>query len=55
MANHPSWKEVRTDYLSDPEVAEWFDRYAPVYRDRSAERARCEETISGYREARDSK
>lgn len=61
MRHHPTWREVREKYLSDPEVqkaAEELhaileaDRYAPVARDRKAERTRCEETIPGYREAR---
>ena len=54
MTHHPTWKAVRTEYLSDPEVMQWFERYTPVFRERSTERARCEETIPGYREARDS-
>lgn len=54
MTHHPRWKEVRTEYLSDPEVMQWFEQYAPVFRDRSTERARCEEMIPGYREARGS-
>jgi len=52
MTHHPTWREVREQYLSDPEVQQWFEEYAPVCRDRKAERTRCEETIPGYREAR---
>lgn len=52
MTHHPSWSEVKAEYLSDPEVQQCFKEYAPVYRDRVSERARCEEVIPGYREAR---
>jgi hypothetical protein len=54
MSKHPTWKEIRDDFLADPEVKQAYDdmAYEPVVRDRAAERARCEDEIPGYREAR---
>jgi hypothetical protein len=44
MANHPSWEQIRAQYLSDPEVRAQYDKgYQPVVRDRKAERSRMEE------------
>jgi len=64
--HHPTWSEVREQYLSDPELLAMAEdlwntieemkaftaQYAPVVRDRAAERARCEATIPGYAEQR---
>lgn len=61
MRQHPTWSEVREKYLSDPEVAAaaeelhhlLMEPYAPVVRDREAERARSVAEIPGYEEARE--
>lgn len=61
MTHHPTWSEIREKYLSDPEVAAAYEElhhqlmepYAPVVRDRDAERARCVAEIPGYDEARE--
>jgi hypothetical protein len=59
--HHPTWSEIRTSYLSDPDVAGSFEElrehftepYAPAPRNRSSERLRLEETCPGYREERE--
>jgi hypothetical protein len=55
MSKHPTWKEIREDFVADPEVKEIYDElsYEPIVRDRTLERARCESEIPGYREARE--
>lgn len=52
MRHHPTWSEISEEFLNDPEISHLLDEYAPVYRDREAERARCEDTIPGYSAAR---
>lgn len=55
MTHHPSWNEVRNNYLADSEVRAAYDvwKYEPVVRDRNTERALAESIIPGYKEARE--
>jgi len=54
MNHHLTWEEVRDEYFRDAAVREAYDSgaYMPVARDRNAERARLEQTVDGYSDAR---
>ena len=39
MTHHPTWTEIRAEWLKDPEFVKALEEpYAPVARDRAAER-----------------